>query len=332
MFSYNKKIILIIILFLVMSITGCGGFPGCSTTEEKSNKNNQGKEEMPKEITEMETFVLKIMHQADLIPLVELMSRQPGGEAGEQEGGEGGGQESSAGDKQESGGGGEQEAGGGGEQGQRQDLKLTFEKTILGEVLKREMEAEDGDNEESKKIPGNTEEIWDNIKTTVIGLHDQWNKLEPMVTQEDIPSDTVNSFEDVLESLTVAITEQNYFNTLSLANELTMHLSKISAPFAQNAVPAVNEHRYHVRNILLSAANNNYAEARGSLNYMKEHSQAVTSSLEEREKKSDILNISLDNLGGALDERNLGLINIKAAIVMEELVKIKAEMNNSAQG
>lgn len=40
----------------------------------------------------------------------------------------------------------------------------------------------------------------------------------------------------------------------------------------------------------------------------------------------------IDNLRGALDEQNLGLINIKAAIVMEELVKIKEEMKNAAQG
>ena len=82
---------------------------------------------------DMEVSVLKIMHQADLIPLVELMSRQSGREAGGQESGEGGGQDS---------GGGEQEAGGGGGQGQKQDIKLTFEKTILGEVLNREMKAE----------------------------------------------------------------------------------------------------------------------------------------------------------------------------------------------
>lgn len=321
---FNKKTILIIILLFVISIAGCGSFPGCGTAEKKSDKNAQDKKEMPEEIMDMEASVLKIMHQADLIPLVELMSRQSGGEAGGQGSGEGGGQNS--------GGGGEQEAGGGGGQGQKQDVKLTFEKTILGEVLKREMEAEGSNNEEINKIPENTEEIWNNIKTTVIGLHDQWNKLEPTVMQENIPSDTVNSLEETLESLTLAITEHNYFNTLSFANELTGHLSKISAPFAQNAIPAINEQRYHVRNILLSAANNNYEEARGSLNYIKEHSRAVTSSLKEREKKSDSLNMCIDNLQGALDEQNLGLINIKAAIVMEELVKIKEELKNIAQG
>ncbi|HHT46944.1 MAG TPA: hypothetical protein GX004_06585 [Firmicutes bacterium] len=323
MFFNNKKTILIIILFLVISIAGCGGFPGCGTTEKNSDKNAQENKEMPEEIMDMEVSVLKIMHQADLIPLVELMSRQSGREAGGQESGEGGGQGS---------GGGEQEAGGGGGQGQKQDIKLTFEKTILGEVLKREMKAEGSNNEEINKIPGNTEEIWNNIKTTVTGLHDQWNKLEPLVMQENIPSDTVNSLEEALESLTLAITEHNYFDTLSFANELTGYLSKISAPFAQNAIPAVNEQRYHVRNILLSAANNNFEEARGSLNYIMEHSQAVTSSLKEREKKLDSLNMSIDNLRGALDEENLGLINIKAAIVMDELVKIKDEIKNSAQG
>ncbi len=313
---FNKKTVLIIILFFVISIAGCGGFPGCGTVEKKSDKSDQGKKELPAEITDMEISVLKILHQANLAPLVELISRQPGKEAGSQETGGGGGQKS----------------GESAEQGQKEEIKLTFEKTILGEVLKREMEAEGSSNEESKKIPQDTEEIWDNIKTTITGLHDLWNKLEPAVAQENVPADTVKAFEETLENLTVAITEQNYFTTLSYANEFTGHLSKISAPFAQDAVPAVNEQKYHVRNILLSVADNNYAEAQRSINYILEHSQAITSSLKEREKKSHSLNISMNNLQEALYEQNLGLINIKAAIVMEELVKIKEELKNSAQG
>ena len=82
---FNKKTILIIILLFVISIAGCGSFPGCGTAEKKSDKNAQDKKEMPEEIMDMEASVLKIMHQADLIPLVELMSRQSDGEAWEQE-------------------------------------------------------------------------------------------------------------------------------------------------------------------------------------------------------------------------------------------------------
>ncbi|MDO9535470.1 MAG: hypothetical protein Q7J85_09090 [Bacillota bacterium] len=291
---FKKKYLVLTLLFLILNFAGCTAVPGCNAGEENSEPAQEEKE-MPNEIKEIETAALEIMQQADLIPLVEVVSQKSDEDAEAEE------------------------------EGEDQEVELTFEKTILGEVLKRELEAEDND-EESIQLPGDTEEIWDNIKINATKLHDQWNELEPMVIQENVYTDTINSFEEALDTLTVFVTEQNYFGTLSAANDLTKHLSKIMTPFAENAIPTVNELRYHVRNILLNAAIDNYKEAQESLNYMKEQSLSVTSALEENEERAESLNISLDNLQRALNNQNHGLIKINAAIVMEELIQIMEEL------
>jgi len=292
---FKKKYIFLMLLFLILNIAGCNLIPGCNAGEENSEERSQEEKVMPNEINEIQTAALEIMQQADLIPLVEEVSQQSEGDPEAEE----------------------QEA---------EEVELTFEKTILGDVLIRELEAEGTDDGESIQLPEDTKEIWDNIKINVAKLHEQWNELEPMVIQENVYIDTINAFEEELDSLTVFSTEQNYFGTLVAANELTLHLSKMMIPFAEDLIPTVHELRYHVRNILLNAAIDNYRAARQSLNYLKEHSLSVTSALKESEKRAEEFNISLDNLQRALDNQNLNLININAAIVMDELIQMQEEL------
>jgi hypothetical protein len=298
----RKKNFLPVLLLLLLSIAGCSGFPGCDTAQKNSPEKTQEKKETPKVIKDIETAALEIMQMANLIPLVEAESPKP--EETAEKGGEEAGQK----------GGTEQEGGG-------SNMALTFEKTILGETIKRELESEAGGGEESK-MPGDTEQAWDKIKMTVTELHGQWNELEPMLVEKKVFPEAISNFEEALDSLTISITEHDYFGTLTAANELTGRLSKIMPPFAENPLPVATDLKYHLRKILLNVASADYNGAQESLNYMKEHNHTVTSSLQEGEKKAEILRTSLDNLQDALNERNPGLINIKAAIVMEELAGI----------
>ncbi|UNC91942.1 hypothetical protein [Candidatus Contubernalis alkaliaceticus] len=301
---FKKKTFFLTLLILILLIAGCR-IPGCGSEEENSGENTQNEIEMPEEVEEIESALLEIMHEADLIPLVTLVSQQSG------EGAESGNQQSDEQENQES----------EGEEGQ--EVEITFEKTILGEVLQRELD-EENDGGENNQLPTNTEEIWDNIKTNITEVHYQWNELEPKLIQENMYTDTINSFEESLEGLTLFSSEQNHFGTLTEANELTNYLSKFMVPFAENTISTVNELKYHTRNIVLSAAVDNYEEAQESLTYMKEQSLVVTRDLENYNVED--LDTALNNLQRALDTQDVGLIDIKAAIVMEELIQINDEL------
>lgn len=298
----KRKTFFLMLLFLTLFITGCSRFFGCSAEKEKPEENSRGQSEIPEEITKIETASLEIMYDADLIPLVELLSKQSGENTGT-------GEQKTEEDKKKK---------------TEQDVELTFEKTILGEVLKRELDMKNND-EKNSQLSKNTEKIWDNIKITVTELHEDWNELEPVLIQKNMYPDTINSFEESLESVTIFVSEENYFGTLTAANELTGYLSKFLAPFAEKTISTVSELKYHTRNIVLSAAVDDFEEAQKSLNYMKEQNRSVISTLEGKNKYKD-LNTSLNNLQRALDKQDIGLINIKAAIVMEDLIKIRGEL------
>jgi len=283
---FTKNIIFIVLMLLILSSAGCN-------VEENSEENNQEDKETPGVIEEMGSGLLEIMQQADLIPVIEMDEEDQANrdaETGEQEG-----------DEQE---------------GAEEVDEPTFEETILGEVLKREIETESQEQE----LPEDTEEIWDNIKITITELHDQWNELEPLLVRENVSGDQISDFEEDLDSLTVFSTEQNRFAVLTAANRLTGHLANFMVPFAENPVSKIYELKFHLRTILLQAAANNYEEARGILADMKEQRESLTYALEKEDAEE--LDISLNNLQGALDKQNPGLVNIKAAIVMEKLVQV----------
>jgi len=305
----KKKTFFLTLLLLILLIAGCTRISGCGAEEENSEKNTQNQNEMPEEIDEIESALLEIMHQADLVPLVEVVSQQSGGEA------ETGEQESK-----------ESENEGGNEEEESQEVEKTYDKTILNEVLKKELE-EDNGSDDNNELPRNTEEIWDDIKMNVTEIHNQWDELEPVLVQENMYQDTINAFEESLESLTINASNHNYFGTLTSANESTKHLSRFMVAFAENRISTLNEMRYHTRNIVISATVDNYEDAQESLDYMKEQNLTVTRDLEDDNKFRE-LDTSLVNLQRALNKQDTGLIHIKAAVVMEQLLQIMEELED----
>lgn len=259
--------------------------PGCTRGAREGTPEGNSPQTAPREITEIEAGTLEIMQQADLIPVIEKTSAQ-------------------------------------GEEAKKM-AELTYDETILGEVLKREAEAASGGGEEQQSLPKEPEEAWGTIKMAITDLHDQWNRLEPQVAGEKISQEMINNFEEVLDRLTAFGTEQNAFATLAAANQLTQHLTKFMVPFEEPPGPLAYELKYHVRNIVLNAAEDNYEAARESLTYIREQQPVLRKALEENDgvDSADELEMSLENLQRALDKQNLELVKINAAVVMENLVQ-----------
>ncbi len=313
--SPKKLAILMTLIFAIFIVSGCAVLPGCEMEENDEEEAQQvEEEEMPEEIEEIENRVLEIMQQADLIPVINMISEIEEDEENENE--EENGEEDEEGDENED----ENEQ-------EEYDLEETIilEDVLLSEVLIKEMEAEDEENQEEKnQYPQNAEEIWDNIENTLLELYEQWDNLEPQLAGENISPDYINSFEETLDRLTISSTEQNYFDTLTNANELTQYLPVFMVPFAENCMPAAYELKYHTRNIILTAAADNYEEAQDSMNYMKQLEGKLSEDLEENdaEETAEQLDISLSNLQRVVDKQNLVLIKVNAAVTMENIMQV----------
>jgi hypothetical protein len=291
----RKSGMILLLLTIVLFLAGCGG-------EDNPDQNEQS--EMPGEIMEMESGLLRIMQQADLVPAV--LSEQAKSKSGEEE---------QANEETE---GNEEEATGESEEAVAQVSELTFKETILRELLEKEADADVIDEDE--ELPENTEIIWNDIKKTVTELHSQWGQLEPLLVDENITQEVIGYFEEGLDNLTVFSTERDYFTTMDAANQLTGHLSKFMVPFAENIVALTYDLKFHIRNIVLQAAVNKYTEAQISLDYLIEHKPELAKILDEAEFRG--LETSLDNLQRVLDKKTLDLVILKAAVVMENMVQI----------
>ena len=262
---------------------------------------------MPGEILEMESGLLRIMQQADLVPIVFSEQVQPDNGAEEENEVN---EEAEAEPNDE-----DEEANGESEAAVARMDELTFEDTILWEVLDKET---DGTDEED--MPESTEIIWNDIKETVAELHHAWNELEPLLVAGNITQDVIDYFEEGLDNLTMYSTEQDYFATMDTANQLTAQLSEFMVPFSENVVSLTYGLKFHIRNIVLQAAKGDYAGAQKSLDYIKEQRPDLAKELDETEFRE--LELSLDNLQRVLDKQNLDLIIINAAVVMENMVQV----------
>lgn len=311
-----KTALLTALLAIIILLPGCGIIGG-----EEEQLEETG-EEIPEEIEKIESLSLKTMQEADLIVLLKNEEDENEGEEDEDKD-EGEGEEGEETENEENG-------------ENKQEEELTFEKTILGEVLRREME--EGENmdeneDENGELAQDEEEAWDNIKLNVTEIHEQWSDLEPQLKEEEIPEEQVNTFEDTLKELTTQVTAQDSFATIISSNKLTAYLAEFMVPFAEEPVSEANNLKFYVRKVVLNAVADKYEEAGESIEYISERKQKVTEVLEEEQEKemAEQLEFSVENLEGALEREDADLVKLSAALVMEDLVEILEELKEQEE-
>ncbi|NLX91624.1 MAG: hypothetical protein GXZ07_08585 [Firmicutes bacterium] len=277
----RKDCIILLLLVLMLIMAGCAG--------ERKSEEKQEQKEVPPAIKEIEGVLLSIMQQADLIPATEKLSGQSQTNSGSKEG--------------------NQEKG-------KPVKELTYEDTLLGELLKAE-----GFEVEEQKLPQSTDIIWDGINKSIARLYSQWNDLEPLLKEsESVSQAEIAQFEEGLDNLTVFSSEQNYFATMTAANQLTGNLANLMASFADNKVIPLYKLKFHLRSIVLQAATDDYSGAQESLDYIKGQKPVLTQSLDENELRA--LELSLEDLQRVLDKQNLELVILNASIVMGNTARV----------
>ena len=330
----NKKgILFLLMISMILMITGCG-----QKQKKPSPQSENQQKPMPKTIEEIESDAIKIMQLADLVPYFEkaieekkTKEEQQKQEAAQQTMAQGGGQ----------GGGGQGGDQGGGQQGQQgqpaggvqqeppQPQPRTLGDVILTEVLLREKTG--GENNQMQKPPEDITETWKEINTTIKGIHDKWNVLEPVLMEENVPSETIAGFENTLDTLTAHGMQNKYFETLSTSNLLTSHLPKFMGNFKKDVPPTVFTLKFLVRNVVITAASENYQGAQESLDKIKEQSQSVKSKLIEKKAKTtaDKFDASVSNLQKSVEKKDLNLIKINASIVMKNIGLMRDDLAGS---
>jgi len=316
--SIKKIRIFMIAFFLIILLPACGEKP-----QKPAPKPEDTLPEMPKVIEEIEKDILKIMTLADKIPYFErvIIQKEKIEEKSKIEKiqmaeiGEELGQESESKPKTSS--------------PQEQPKPMTIEDSILTEILNKEKTSPEDKKED--KPPKDIAETWKSINTTTRGLHDKWNVLEPLLIKQTVSPEILTEFEDNMDKLTNLAISKNYFGAITTANKLTSFLPKFMAFYKKDIPPTIFVLKYHLRDVVLNAAVENYPQAQESLNQIKEQSQNIKTDLIEKKAKStaEKFDASLANLQKSLEKKDINLIKINAAITMKNIILMKDDLLGS---
>ena len=361
---------------------------GCLPDEEEEKKQDykeklQPEMDMPEEIEETEIAVLEIMELADTLHVkedkengIETELKEDNGEKDEEENEEDNGNEDEEEDNEEENEDNneendnekeEEEEKPTDEESPEQEVEqITFDETIMLEVIEKELTALTDDKENSQanekeeekeeveiELPDSEEQIWDEIKLNISELSEMWNDLESQVEEENISSEDIETFEDSLAELTNASTDENQIIVLESANKLTLPLAEFIKPYQENALPEIHKLKYYLRKILLTTNSDKYGRAEEALKNMRNLNETVEGELLEIEEKdekeqkdededekeealveeseeNDIYDkyfLSFEDLETVvLAEEDHELIKLKAITVMENIVEMIEEM------
>ncbi|MFT9497119.1 hypothetical protein [Anaerosolibacter sp.] len=331
MVKIKKWGILAMIFCILITSIACAKKP-----QKPSPKSENEPKPLPKVVEEIEQDALKIMEQVDKIPFFqrviiekEMIEQKKKAEEAQMKAAEGGGSE-----EQKQGGeqGGQQESGQGQAPSSGEEEKpapMAIEEGILTELMKREKS--DEAEQEEKKTPKSLDEVWTSVNGTILGLHNKWNVLEPQLIQQGVSPESMNNFENTLDNLTKFGFEKKYFETLSVANNLTAYLPDFRAYFKREVPPSIYTLKYQVRNLVLNAAVGDYDAAQESLSKLKDHGQTLKPQLIEKKAKAttDKYDASVNNLEKSLGKKDLQLIKINSSIVLKNILLMEEDLSAS---
>ncbi|HHY91441.1 MAG TPA: hypothetical protein GX503_07215 [Clostridiales bacterium] len=322
----KKQICFFILILFGISLF----FVACSPAPQKPEPQSENSSKpLPSAMKEIEKDLLAIMLQVDQIPYFERVIAEKKESEQKKEQSE---KENSTGKKPEQTTEGNKEEQKSTQKNETESEKpkpMNFRESILNDILKKEQENSDG--KEDSTPPKDISETWKKINDTILQLHNRWNVLEPVLIQQNIPTETISSFEDALDNLTKSGVSEDVFQTLANANQLTAYLPKFMAPFKKQIPPEIYSLKYYIRSLVLNAATDNYPAAEESFHQIKSQSEVLKVSLIEK-KATSVLNqfeTSVSNLQKSLQKKDIDLIKINASIVMKNVMEMTDVFSSS---
>lgn len=197
---------------------------------------------------------------------------------------------------------------------------ITINDILLYEIVK----AEASDAKE-QKIPDDIIFIWYEINSKINSLHEKWNEVEPKILEANIPSDAINGFENTLNSLTITSAKNIYMESLMNANRLSSFIPQFLQDPENKITSSLYTIKYHVRQIVLDAANNDYLKANENFQSIKSHEETIVYTLIEEKSKdlADKLKTSISDLENAIQIKDINIIKIKSSVVIKNISAIK---------
>lgn len=204
---------------------------------------------------------------------------------------------------------------------------ITMKDTLLKDILKQEL-TDEKDNK-TKNIPDDIVFIWNEINTKISDLHEKWNNLEPIIIKAGVSQESIKAFEDTLNKLTIAGSEYKHMETLMFSNKLTSYIPDFINNFKKKVPSPIYHMKYYVRQVILDSSIKNYKAVNEDFKKIKIYKDALISQLIDKKMTDQInkLNTSVSDLEDALKIKDMSIIKIKARVVMKNIYSIRDELH-----
>ncbi|UMZ74184.1 hypothetical protein [Natranaerofaba carboxydovora] len=300
---------LLFFMLLVFPLSGCGEEDG------KEGNDSEG-ENMYEEILELEMKVIETMQLADIAPVLDIVTNEEDNDEDDETKEENNGENEDENNDDEENNSVETQA-----DDENDENEITFEKTIISEIVIRELE-------EDPEYPENQKELWDEVRSNVTEIHDLWNEIKSELMNKEELTDSLSGFDEHLDDITAYSIEENYFELLVSGNELTRYMSDYIAASVENVIAEGQDLKYLTRDVVLLAVGDNYEKANENVDEMYEILENLKQELESEDVDETLenLDINLDDLQRAVEKEDNDLIKLKSGILMENIIEMTEDI------
>ncbi|MDD4570081.1 MAG: hypothetical protein PHE70_08165 [Tepidanaerobacteraceae bacterium] len=184
------------------------------------------------------------------------------------------------------------------------------------EKQKKSEGQEGGQGEQKQASEGQSsvqETNWSKLEQDIAKIHEQWNGFQSEATKNGASLEMINNFSDMLNKLTMTLTQQLLYEGLLATNELYGKTVDFEKLFKTESPPDTKKILYFGRMATYKILNNDEIGAKEAMNNALMAWETVKSQVKDTTEASKV-EFSLKELNQAITEKDPNLIKIKAQI------------------
>ncbi len=251
-----------------------------------------------------------------------------GGQNGEQEKKSEGGQEDpqvegEQGGEEKKEAGGEQGAGGGGSKEEKSDQEQETQKPSPDKEIEMFQFSDS-----LFGIPQWKDENWKMVKVLTDGMYFTWNDLQPQLLEKGVSIAQGENFGSALEKLSRAVQDKKIVDAQTSAFELYDRLSEFFSYYKTEKPPELQRVSSMVTGIHFSVRQNNWEQAQVLSNQLQQEFTKVKTNIEDKQSEVvRMLEISLDDLRGAVQKQDAILVLIRTNLVTSNIQELDLSLS-----
>lgn len=167
------------------------------------------------------------------------------------------------------------------------------------------------------------DKIWKDVNENIIELHSLLNEYIPAAAKLGASTELSSNANDALNQLTKRAEAKDHNEVLTEANNLYKAICDYFTLHRDKRAPA-KLLLYHARRVMLAAKIGDWQTAGEAMDELKEMWNTQKTSYGE-DQKDDVamLDLSVSNLSGVVDEKNQNLVAIKGLLVLQNISELE---------